>query len=228
MQPDHVIGHCGLYCQNRRHGGPAEGVPFPGTRAPSVAAAAAPLPGQAGLCGGSRPLPVSPVCPTGRTGGHHDPGPPAQDEKPAPCGMCGTGIVPRLLLSGRVSHGGEWALLAPAADHSRLAGLDHPLSGGGGSAVFPGVPCHHHASFQAQHPLCAALLRQYLHPLPALRQQGPGTDLQHVHLRVYPPGHQQLHQRGAARPGVDHPGSVHGVLCGAGQLQSGALYPAYL
>lgn len=30
------------------------------------------------------------------------------------------------------------------------------------------------------------------------------------------------------RPGVDHPGSVHGVLCGAGQLQSGALYPAYL
>lgn len=60
------------------------------------------------------------------------------------------------------------------------------------------------------------------------RQQGPGTDLQHVHLRVYPPGHQQLHQRGAARPGVDHPGSVHGVLCGAGQLQSGALYPAYL
>lgn len=100
------------------------------------------------------------------------PGPPAQDEKPAPCGMCGTGIVPRLLLSGRVSHGGEWALLAPAADHSRFAGLDHPLSGGGGSAVFPGVPCHHHASFQAQHPLCAALLRQYLHPLPALRQQG--------------------------------------------------------
>lgn len=82
--------------------------------------------------------------------------------------------------------------------------------------------------FKLQHPLCAALLRQYLHPLPALRQQGPGTDLQHVHLRVYPPGHQQLHQRGAARPGVDHPGSVHGVLCGAGQLQSGALYPAYL
>ena len=42
--------------------------------------------------------------------------------------------------------------------------------------------------FKAQHPLCAALLRQYLHPLPALRQQGSGTDLQHVHLRVYPPG----------------------------------------
>ena len=35
---------------------------------------------------------------------------------------------------------GEWALLAPAADHSRFAGLDHPLSGGGGSAVFSRVP----------------------------------------------------------------------------------------